>query len=134
MHKCYNCGAEFEGDYCTYCGVPAPQNTPAPVPPQPNDYSNPQQGYSNAQQNYQQNPYSQPVYGYNTEKPTTSTGMWFCWQLLELIPLIGIIVMLCASEDESVKNYAKARLIWWGISFGLMLLVFGSAFLMAVNL
>lgn len=123
MSKCPNCGAEFEGDYCTYCGVPAKNSIPSPNPQQ-NNYSNPQ-GY---QQNpySQQNPYTQQINNYNMEnRKITSTGAWFGWQLLEsFLPLIGIIIMLCASDDESVKNYAKARLIWSAIALGLIILIF----------
>lgn len=102
MSKCSNCGAEFEGGYCPDCGTPAPAPAPQPYTPPP--------VYNNISVN-------------NTE--VTTTGGWFGWQLLEaFLGIIGLIIMLCASRDESVKNYAKAKFIWAIIGLVIVILLF----------
>ena len=98
MQKCNNCGSEFEGNYCDYCGMPADTQT---------------QGYTEIPQydtNFMRGDSINQNYSYttpNSEQPTTTLG-WIGWQLLEaFLPLIGLIIMLIFSEDETVKNYAK---------------------------
>lgn len=109
MKKCHNCGAEFEGDYCDYCGVPAAQNSQNRTE-QP-QYNTDFMSGNTANQNYTPPPMYNN-YGMQNNPPTTTLG-WIGWQLLEsFLPIIGLVIMLFMSEDESVKNYAKARLIW----------------------
>ena len=112
MNKCFNCGTEFEGSFCPDCGIPAnnstTETTPAPAPnPQP--FTPP------------------PVYNninVNTNE-TTSTAGWFGWQaLIAFLGIIGIIILLCTTRDESAKNYAKASLIWCVIAVVLLVIVF----------
>ena len=115
MPKCFNCGAEFTGNFCPDCGLPADNSLPTPAPiPEPAPNPGPQ-------------PYAPPpVYNNITvaNNNTTSTGGWFGWQLLEaLLPIIGIILMLCVSNDDSVKNYAKARLIWCAVAIVLVFII-----------
>lgn len=109
MPKCFNCGAEFTGNFCPDCGLPADNSLHEPAPnPGPQPYAPP------------------PVYNNITvaNNNTTSTGGWFGWQLLEaLLPIIGIILMLCVSNDDSVKNYAKARLIWCAVAIVLVFII-----------
>lgn len=111
MNKCFNCGTEFEGSFCPDCGIPAnnstTETTPAPAPnPQP--FTPP------------------PVYNninVNTNE-TTSTAGWFGWQaLIAFLGIIGIIILLCTTRDESAKNYAKASLIWCVIALVLLVIV-----------
>lgn len=112
MNKCFNCGTEFEGSFCPDCGIPAnnstTETTPAPAPnPQP--FTPP------------------PVYNninVNTNE-TTSTAGWFGWQaLIAFLGIIGIIILLCTTRDESAKNYAKASLIWCVIALVLLVIAF----------
>ncbi len=107
MSKCFNCGAEFEGGYCPDCGVPASNSTPAPAP-RPQAY-NPPPVYNNINVN-------------NNE--VTTVGGWFGWQLLiSVLGLIGIIIVLCVSRDQSAKNFAKASLIWMAIAVVLVIIL-----------
>ena len=102
MAKCHNCGAEYTGNYCEYCGATSTARTRnhSGTPQYNTDFMN----GNTENKNYSYTPIT------NSEKPV-STLSWIGWQLLEMIPLIGLLIMLIFSEDESVKNYAKARLI-----------------------
>lgn len=115
MQKCNNCGSEFEGNYCDYCGMPADTQT---------------QGYTEIPQydtNFMRGDSINQNYSYttpNSEQPTTTLG-WIGWQLLEaFLPLIGLIIMLIFSEDETVKNYAKARLILSLVAIVIAVIIF----------
>ncbi len=115
MQKCNNCGSEFEGNYCDYCGMPADTQT---------------QGYTENSQydtNFMRGDSINQNYSYttpNNAQPTTTLG-WLGWQLLEaFLPLIGLIIMLIFSEDESVKNYAKARLILSLVAIVIAVIIF----------
>ncbi len=76
-------------------------------------------------QNYNPNPnpnpqYTQPVAPppvqnvYVNNDDTFHTGImgWIGWLLLGyFLPLIGLIIALCAARDKSVKHWAAAQLI-----------------------
>lgn len=114
MPNCKNCGAELEGKFCSSCGTPnaeasvaqasqpAPLQTPPPVP-QP------------VQQPQRFNPPPTPVYNHVSviqQNKVTSTGGWIGWLfLLTLLPILGDIIMLICSNDDSAKNFVKARLL-----------------------
>lgn len=111
---CTNCGAEIEAGavFCTVCGTKAPAEAPtekqAPAP------ATPMQGA----------PAQQPV----------SMGTFFGLQLLFAIPVIGwivCIIMTFAPKNQTLKNYARAMLIW--IVIGLLLALCLSLFLQWVG-
>lgn len=110
MITCPHCGTQNPDHYtqCPNCGNPLVQAQPQP---QPAAYIPPA-----AQQ--------QPM------GEITSTGLWFGWYLLMcVLPIIGTIIMLCASKDPSAKNYAKLMLILQciGIAFYVLLIILGVA-------
>ncbi|MCQ2417074.1 MAG: hypothetical protein MJ071_04595 [Oscillospiraceae bacterium] len=42
----------------------------------------------------------------------TTVGGWFGWtMLLGFLPIIGAVIMMLTSKDETAKNYAKLMLI-----------------------
>lgn len=112
MPICKNCGNVFEGKFCTSCGTPNPEaqnaqpvQTPPPVTP-PVQMPRPQQF----------TPPPAPIYNNVSviqQNKVTSTGGWIGWLfLLYFFPIIGHIIMLLCSNDESAKNYVKAQLIF----------------------
>ena len=107
MAVCYKCKTEYSGNFCPSCGAPA-QAGPTPVP-------------------------TAPVYTNVTVAPspahTTSIMGWIGWLLLiSFLPIIGLIIMALAPQDESVKNYAKAGLILTVIAGIIALIIFGLFF------
>lgn len=61
----------------------------------------------------QQQPYYQPVH--NTGN-CTSIGGWIGWWLLSFIlPVIGWIIAICVTKDQSVKNGIVAYIIFEAI-------------------
>lgn len=118
MPICQNCGAELEGKFCTACGAPnpnasaaqtiqpAPMQTPPPVTP-PIQQPLPQQPRFN--------PPPAPIYNNVSviqQNKVTSTGGWIGWLfLLTLLPLIGHIIMLLCTPDQSAKNFIKAQFV-----------------------
>lgn len=67
-------------------------------------------------------PAPQPVYGSQPmpavmAEPVVSTGSWVGYILLSvLLGFIGPIIVLGTAKQETVKNFAKAMLIFYGIS------------------
>ncbi len=101
MAYCKNCGGQLNdgASYCLKCGASA------------DTYSN----YYNA--------YQQPVVQAQQNNVTT-VGGWIGWMILcSFLPLLGQIIMLCCSNDKSVKNYAKATFILCLIGVILMVIV-----------
>lgn len=95
MGRCTQCGAEMPDYYakCANCGGQIAQTGPAA--PQMGGYVSPA---------------AQP-------RVITSTGGWFGWLLLcSVLPIIGPIIMLSSSQDETAKNYAKLMIILQAIS------------------
>lgn len=143
---------------------PVQQARPQPQPqPQPQYTQQPPQGqpvYQNQppyqQQAYGQPQYQQPAYHHPQQtyqpQPTyaapppapkdesggvVSTGTFFGTMLLFALPFIGFIsciIMCFAPKRKSLKNYAKANLIWAiiGLVFGLLLV--GGIFLLGGSL
>ncbi len=104
-----------------------PYNQQAYVQPQ---YQQP--AYHQPQPTYQQQP--QPTYAASPPAPkdesggVVSTGTFFGTMLLFALPFIGFIaciIMCFAPKRKSLKNYAKANLIWAiiGLVFGILLVV-----------
>ena len=144
MAKCSNCGEEVTGSFCINCGTPAPESkvnlekteTAEPeivntgeavnkievVQPQ-NQYQNNFSGTAQANQN----PTPPPVYNniqVNMPNVTTSVGGWIGWILLiSFLNIIGVLIMLCATKDESAKNFAKAYLVFFGICIAITLVI-----------
>lgn len=121
MTKCFNCGAEYEGNYCPDCGTENPNAAEMPTVSQ------------TPQQNYSAPPPPPPAYTpppvYNNvavvkNNDVTSVGGWIGWLfLIGLLPFIGIIIMLCCSHDESAKNFAKAQLFFMLLAIGIVVLI-----------
>ena len=139
-----------------------PQPQPQPQPQYTKQHPQGQPVYQN-QQPYQQQAYGQPQYqqpAYHQPQPTyqpqpqptyaappstpkdesggvVSTGTFFGTMLLFALPFIGFIsciIMCFAPKRKSLKNYAKANLIWAiiGLVFGLLLV--GGIFLLGGSL
>lgn len=118
MAACPKCGTESEGQFCTNCGA---------------SMSAPAQNYQNPTPNYQNNPPYQnpaPTPFYNNVsviQPNTATspGGWIGWMLLmSFLPIIAQIIMICCSNDESVRNFAKAQFYIMLICLAVCLLAF----------
>lgn len=116
MPICQNCGAELEGKFCSSCGTPYndasnTQATPVQAPPPP--VTQPVQMPQPRPQQF--NPPPAPVYNNVSviqQNKITSTGGWIGWFfLLTLLPIIGHIIMLLCSSDQSAKNFVKAQFI-----------------------
>ena len=122
-------------------GQPVYQNQ---QPYQQQAYGQPQYqqpAYHQPQSTYQQQP--QPTYAVPPPTPkdesggVVSTGTFFGTMLLFALPFIGFIsciIMCFAPKRKSLKNYAKANLIWAiiGLVFGLLLV--GCIFLLGGSL
>lgn len=91
-----------------------------------------QPAYHQPQPTYQQQP--QPMYAAQSPAPkdesggVVSTGTFFGTMLLFALPFIGFIaciIMCFAPKRKSLKNYAKANLIWAiiGLVFSILLVV-----------
>lgn len=94
MARCNHCGAELPDYYtaCPNCGTRL--NAGAPIPP----------------------PQAQPMGGYvppmMQQRQITSVAGWLGWTLLcGFLPVIGAIIMMSVTKDETAKNYAKLMLI-----------------------
>lgn len=111
---CKMCGTELPSEetmFCVKCGAN-------------------QGGVSNsgnAVNSQNQNGYSQNYnasYAMQQNRKITGIGEWIGWILLcSFLPIIGQIIMLCTSDDESVKNYAKANLIFSAIAFVIIMII-----------
>ncbi|MGN1132931.1 MAG: zinc-ribbon domain-containing protein [Oscillospiraceae bacterium] len=108
---CLNCGSQMNDDetFCRNCG--ASQNV------QGGYNQSVQPNGPQAQQQYYQQP-AMPV------QQVTGMGGWIGWLLLaSFLPLIGTIIALCCSNDQSVKNWAKANLIITAIILVLVIIL-----------
>lgn len=103
MARCTSCGAELPDYYtsCPNCGGQVSQNAPAQAPVMQGQY------YAPAPE----------------QRVITSIGGWFGWTLLcGFLPIIGAIIMLNCSKDQTAKNFAKLMIIMQAIGFVLGLL------------
>ena len=102
MITCPHCGTQNPDHYtqCPNCGNPLVQAQPQPaayIPPAAQQPAN----------------------------EITSTGLWFGWYLLiGFLPIIGSVIMLCATKDPSAKNYAKLMIILQAIGIAVYALMF----------
>ena len=68
-------------------------------------------------------------FDYNAEfkHPTVTASDWFLTILIANIPVIGFIMLIVWAVDKTGNpnkaNWAKAKLIWYAIGFGLMILL-----------
>ncbi|MBP1560583.1 MAG: zinc ribbon domain-containing protein [Oscillospiraceae bacterium] len=114
--KCENCGEKIgvrQNEYNSYQSIP--QNA------QPQYYQQPQQQY------YQQP--QQPYYQQNYDRLElpVSIGGWIGYLILFSIPIVNIItyiVILCASQNKTLKNFILAQLIL--VAIVVVLLILGS--------
>ena len=117
MAVCNNCRTEFTGKFCPTCGASA-QVGPAPVQVAPQ--------------------MAPPVYtNVVTAPPVSSTSVmgWIGWMfLIGCLPVLGLIIMALAANDESAKNFAKANLLIMLIILIISLLVVGAMFLLGFGL
>lgn len=116
MAKCTSCGADLPDYYtsCPNCGGQVLQNAAAPMP----------------QQVPMQGGYAQPM---PQQREITSVAGWLGWSLLcGFLPIIGSIIMLCTTKDETAKNFAKLMIILQAI--GLIIGIVFSAILVPAML
>lgn len=130
MKKCSTCNREFDDSvtFCSSCGQRLANSDPqpqAPIPPV-------------------EVVYNQPAFTPNTptdpQEPVT-LGEWMVL-LVQLIPCVGwliyLIIMLTWIFGDQVKpskrTFAKATLIIWGASIGLLLIVYLVSFSIGLSL
>lgn len=117
MAVCNNCRTEFTGKFCPTCGAAA-QIGPAPVQVAPR--------------------MAPPVYtNVPVAPPVSSTSVlgWIGWMfLIGCLPVLGLVIMALAANDESAKNFAKANLLIMLIVLIISLLVIGAMFLLGFGL
>lgn len=86
-------------------------------------------------QGQQQPPYNQHVPYKN--QSVVSVGDWVITFLLMMIPLVNFIMLFVwafgSNTAESKANWAKAGLIWYLISIGLVIVFWGSIMAMVVG-
>lgn len=62
----------------------------------------------------------------DNKSETISLGQWMLTLLLLMIPLVNIIMLIVwavSDTNPSKKNFARAQLIWIGISIGIAILI-----------
>ena len=130
--KCFNCGSEMPDDavFCTECGTKMEQSS----------QDNAEQPKAQPQYNQQQNQYTGPQPNYYPQSPeeyakksVVSTGAFFGLNLLFSLPAIGWIiclVMAFAPQNQNIKNFARAKLIW--IAIGIILGIIAGVILSAL--
>lgn len=111
---CLKCGNEIRNGEanCPECGTPVTpmvqqQSIPTPVQPQ------------------SMYPHVQPQqHIQNLENNCTSIGGWIGWWLLSFfLPVIGWIIAICVSKDQSVKNGIVAYIIVGAILLVLLIIL-----------
>ncbi len=114
---CNNCRTEFTGKFCPTCGTAA-QVGPAPVQVAPR--------------------MAPPVYtNVVTAPPVSSTSImgWIGWMfLIGCLPVLGLVIMALAANDESAKNFAKANLLLMLIVLIISLIAVGAMLLLGIGL
>ncbi len=114
---CNNCRTEFTGKFCPTCGTAA-QVGPAPVQVAPQ--------------------MAPPVYtNVVTAPPVSSTSImgWIGWMfLIGCLPVLGLVIMALAANDESAKNFAKANLLIMLIVLIISLIAVGAMLLLGIGL
>ncbi len=117
MAVCNNCRTEFTGKFCPTCGTAA-QVGPAPVRVAPQ--------------------MAPPVYtNVVAAPPAASTGVmgWIGWMfLIGCLPVLGLVIMALAANDESAKNFAKANLLLMLIVLIISLIAVGAMLLLGIGL
>lgn len=108
---CPNCGTENENDakVCQSCG-------------QELQTENQQQAYGSQQQMYGNQPpvyYNQPPMNNQVPEEYRPIGMWgyFGYELLFMIPIVGLIMVLIFSfggtANKNLKNFARSQFCIW---------------------
>lgn len=136
---CPNCGTENENDakVCQSCGQELQtENQQQVYGNQQQAYGNQQQAYGSQQQMYGNQPpvygNQQPIYGnqppvhYNQPPMNNQVpeeyrpiGMWgyFGYELLFMIPIVGLIMVLIFSfggtANKNLKNFARSQFCIW---------------------
>ncbi len=114
---CNNCRTEFTGKFCPTCGTAA-QVGPAPVQVAPR--------------------MAPPVYtNVSVAPPVSSTSVlgWIGWMFLSAcLPVLGLVIMALAANDESAKNFAKANLLLMLIVLIISLIAVGAMLLLGIGL
>ena len=117
MAVCNNCRTEFTGKFCPTCGAAA-QIGPAPVQVAPR--------------------MTPPVYtNVSVAPPVSSTSVlgWIGWMFLcGCLPVLGLVIMALAANDESAKNFAKANLLMMLIVLIISLIAVGAMLLLGIGL
>ncbi len=152
---CSNCQRQYtdEATFCSECGialtaVASPQTYAEPEYQQAYAQPEYQQPQTYAQTEYQQPQAAYqyaPTTDYYSQKkedlyPAVKTGTYFWLNIAMSIPFVGFIlsiILTCAPQNRSLKNYARAYLILNLIGIGLVvaaiiisLAITGSAFAM----
>ncbi len=131
---CTECGKEIADGvaFCTECGAKVTEEPVQPVVSQPV----PEATRPNAEQPiYPQQPVyvqptpptvQQPIPATETTYKPVGTGVYFILSILFALPIIGFIaciVIAKTAKNQSLKNYAKATLIWYILSLVLTLVL-----------
>ena len=122
---CSNCGTENENDakVCQSCGQELQTEN------QQQAYGNQQQAYGSQQQMYGNQPpmygnqppvyYNQPPMNNQVPEEYRPIGMWgyFGYELLFMIPIVGLIMVLVFSfggtANKNLKNFARSQFCIW---------------------
>lgn len=76
---------------------------------------------------YSQAPQQQPYVNTHDAAPVMTTGQWIVTMLLLCIPFMNIILLIVwatsSTENPNRANYAKATLVFMGISIALGILM-----------
>ena len=108
---CPNCGTENENDakVCQSCGQELQTEN------QQQAYGNQQQAYGSQQQMYG----NQPPMNNQVPEEYRPIGMWgyFGYELLFMIPIVGLIMVLVFSfggtANKNLKNFARSQFCIW---------------------
>ncbi len=135
---CNKCGGELEDGalFCARCGAQV-ETADTSTPETENSAENPAQQPEPAAQTPAEpetprpNPGPEPVFQPKPQGQSVSLGTWICRYAINFIPCVGSLVFLIMlfvwstdkKYDETSRNWAKANLIFMGISIVISIIV-----------
>lgn len=118
---CLNCHRRYNDDatFCSECGF-------ALADVSDNNSENNNGTFTRSEYQQYGNTYTSPCsQNYERLYPAVKTSTYFWLNIAMAIPFVGLIlsiVLTCAPQNRSLKNYAKAYLILYLISIGIALI------------